>query len=682
MNKYETLRDYFGYNEFRSGQAEIIDSLTSHKDTLAVMPTGAGKSLCYQIPALMFPGVTLVVSPLISLMHDQVTALCQSGVRAAYINSTLTPRQYGMVLDLALAGQYKIIYVAPERLSVDSFVDVFTQIDISMIAVDEAHCVSQWGQDFRPNYLKIVDFIDQLPKRPVVGAFTATATDEVKEDICRILRLNDPFVKTTGFDRPNLYFSVERIRSGKTKDARIVELVTKHREQSGIIYCATRKSVESLCDLLTEHGFSATRYHAGLSDEERRENQEDFVYDRRSVIVATNAFGMGIDKSDVSYVIHYNMPKNIESYYQEAGRAGRDGSPAECILLYSPKDVQINKFLIENSEPNPELSAAVFDKIREKDYERLKFMTFYCTTSDCLRRFILEYFGEKPERDCGNCSNCNTDFVNIDITREAQMILSCIVRTGERFGVSMISSILRGSKNGRILDFGLDKQTTYGLMSELPTRKVRRYIDELVSVGALEITDEDFPILKLGEKADGILFRGERISMKEKRSAIEENAEERKPRRKDYSDVENPYLLARLKALRSSIATEERVPAYVIFTDASLIDMCRKMPSNDAEFLEVSGVGQKKLARYGEHFMDVIRESLGSVSEDAEAVAPSERSDAGSFSPGDRVRHAIFGEGVIVSSEVLKNETLYTIDFESVGLKKLTASYARLVPLK
>lgn len=392
MNKYDLLKEYFGHSSFRAGQEDIVDCLLSGGDAIGIMPTGAGKSVCYQIPALIFPGIALVISPLISLMKDQVSALIQSGIPAAYINSSLSYAQNIKALQNAANGKYKIIYVAPERLSTPEFLNFCSKVEISMVAVDEAHCVSQWGQDFRPGYLKIPEFIDTLPCRPVVCAFTATATKEVREDIVKLIKLKEPFVMTTGFDRPNLFFSVIKPHN---KNLRLIELIKERTDKSGIVYCATRKKVEDVCELLNESGFSATRYHAGLSEEERKINQEDFVFDRKTIMVATNAFGMGIDKSNVSFVIHYNMPKNIEAYYQEAGRAGRDGSEADCILLYNGQDVRTNQFLIDNSEPNPELTQEEQEIVRKRDMERLKYMTFYCTTSECLRSFILKYFGDK-----------------------------------------------------------------------------------------------------------------------------------------------------------------------------------------------------------------------------------------------------------------------------------------------
>lgn len=595
-DKLSVLKDYFGHDSFRDGQEQIVDALLDGRDALCIMPTGAGKSMCYQIPALLFDGVTIVVSPLISLMKDQVGSLVQSGVPAAYINSSLSYQQFLRVLSNTEHGKYKIIYVAPERLLTDGFLDTCKKIKISMVAVDEAHCVSQWGQDFRPSYLKIISFVESLENRPIVGAFTATATNDVKEDIKKILRLENPFEITTGFDRPNLFFGVIKSSS---KDEKLIDLIRERGDRSGIVYCATRKNVESVCELLCDNGFSATRYHAGLDEYERRKNQEDFVFDRKNIMVATNAFGMGIDKSNVTYVIHYNMPKNIESYYQEAGRAGRDGGEADCILLYSPKDVRLNRFMIENSEGNDELTIEENEQVRERDFERLKHMTFYSTTNDCLRGFILRYFGGDKKAYCGKCSNCLSVHKLVDVTIDAQKIMSCIARTGQRYGKTVICDVLKGSKSEKILKAELNNQSTYGIMKEVTARHIFGTIDFLAEKEYIS-ADNETEALKLLPKSRDVLFGRERLVMKKV-----ENSEKVVKTHRPEVPV-NSELLDALKALRKSIASKKSVPAYVIFTDATLIDMCKKCPETPDEMLEVSGVGRTKLEKFGKEFLEVI----------------------------------------------------------------------------
>lgn len=595
-DKLSVLKDYFGHDSFRDGQEQIVDALLDGRDALCIMPTGAGKSMCYQIPALLFDGVTIVVSPLISLMKDQVGSLVQSGVPAAYINSSLSYPQFLRVLSNVEHGKYKIIYVAPERLLTDGFLDTCKKIKISMVAVDEAHCVSQWGQDFRPSYLKIISFVESLASRPIVGAFTATATNDVKEDIKKILRLENPFEITTGFDRPNLFFGVIKSSS---KDEKLIDLIRERGDRSGIVYCATRKNVESVCELLCDNGFSAARYHAGLDEYERRKNQEDFVFDRKNIMVATNAFGMGIDKSNVTYVIHYNMPKNIESYYQEAGRAGRDGGEADCILLYSPKDVRLNRFMIENSEGNDELTIEENEQIRELDFERLKYMTFYSTTNDCLRGFILRYFGGEKKAYCGKCSNCLSVHKLVDVTIDAQKIMSCIARTGQRYGKTVICDVLKGSKSEKILKAELNNQSTYGIMKEVTARHIFGTIDFLAEKEYIS-SDNETEVLKLLPKSRDVLFGRERLVMKKV-----ENSEKVVKTHRPEVPV-NSDLLDALKALRKGIASKKSVPAYVIFTDATLIDMCKKCPETPDEMLEVSGVGRTKLEKFGKQFLEEI----------------------------------------------------------------------------
>lgn len=600
-DKLSVLKEYFGHDFFREGQDRITDSLLGGRDVLGIMPTGAGKSICYQVPALMFDGITIVVSPLISLMKDQVSTLVQSGVAAAYINSSLTHAQYLKVLQNTENGKYKIIYVAPERLCAPAFLRICRNLNISMVAVDEAHCVSQWGQDFRPSYLKIPDFIDALNSRPVVGAFTATATGAVRDDIKTLLRLVSPRVVTTGFDRPNLFFSVMQ---PKNKSIELMKLIKERKNESGIVYCSTRKAVEEVCELLQKNGFAATRYHAGLDENERRRNQDDFVYDRAAIMVATNAFGMGIDKSNVSFVIHYNMPKNMESYYQEAGRAGRDGRSADCILLYSAKDVRTSQFLINNSEPNPDLTEDEQEEVRRRDRERLKQMTFYCTTHKCLRKFILEYFGDKGPERCEKCSNCLSNHENTDITVDAQKIMSCVARTGQRYGKKVICDVLRGSKNERLISAGLSRQSTYGIMADCPEKRLRDIIDHLCENGYMTAQGDEYPILKLAPKSRGVLTGQETLRM-----MLEIPQKKKAAAAKDAPlPPADEKLLAALKDLRKSLAMRQSIPAYVVFTDATLVDMCRLKPKTQEEFIEVSGVGQAKSQRYGEVFLAVIAE--------------------------------------------------------------------------
>ena len=597
MDKHTILKQYFGYSSFRQGQEELTDALLAGRDVLGIMPTGAGKSLCYQVPALMFRGVTIVVSPLVSLMKDQVNALVQQGVSAAYLNRSLTDAQYRKALQYAGSGRYKIIYVAPERLGTAGFQAMCSRINISMVAVDESHCVSQWGQDFRPSYLNIGSFIEQLGCRPVVGAFTATATEEVKHDIIHMLGLRRPTVVTTGFDRPNLYFGVLR---PKDKDEKLLELLREREQRSGIVYCSTRKGVEEVCDLLTSRGIAATRYHAGLEDAERVRNQEDFVYDRKQVMVATNAFGMGIDKSNVSFVIHYNMPKNLESYYQEAGRAGRDGSEADCILLYSKRDVQTCRYFIESTESNPDLSPEQNAAFRQKEEERLKHMIFYCTTSDCLRGYMLRYFGDAYKDSCGKCSNCLTDYETADVTVEAQKILSCIIKTGQLYGAGVVADVLRGVLSDKIRAAKLDKQSTFGIMKEARAIEIKALMEKLEEQEYIISVGTGRPILRVTEMSYPVLRGNARVKIKQTRK-MKRRAE------KTSVGAEQKELFGILKQLCVEFADKRGVPAFVIFSDATLADMCRKMPLTEEAFLSVSGVVPIKLERYGDAFIRAIR---------------------------------------------------------------------------
>ena len=602
--KESVLQRVFGYSAFRGGQEALIDAQLRGRDAFGIMPTGGGKSLCYQIPALLLEGVTLVISPLISLMRDQVMALKNAGVAAAYINSSLTPAQIRLVYRNIQSGMYKIIYVAPERLLTDGFLEAIQARKVSLVTVDEAHCISQWGQDFRPSYLKIVDFLNILTPRPVVSAFTATATETVRQDIAQILQLRDPLRVVTGFDRPNLRFEVQR---PKQKLPALIELVQQRRDKAGIVYCATRKAVEEVCENLQLNGIAATRYHAGLPDEERRDNQEDFLYDRKTVMVATNAFGMGIDKSNVSYVIHYNMPQSLESYYQEAGRAGRDGAEAECILLYAPGDVQTAKYLIQHPALSGELSQEELEQKQRQDLERLDVMVNYCKTQSCLRGYILDYFGQEHESFCGNCSNCSTELEERDITDQARMILSCVQRMSAKLGYSLgLTSVVRtllGSRDKRLLQLGLDKLGSYGMLRKLGKDDLRAMAESLESQGYLE-TDPVHGGVSLTQKAQGVLFEGKTVSMRLPK------AEAAAPVSSPVGGEQSPDLLAMLKRLRWKIAMQESVPAYIIFSNATLEDMARKAPTTLEAFAKVNGVGSVKVKRFGEVFVDAIADYL------------------------------------------------------------------------
>ena len=610
MNASAILKQYFGYDNFRLGQREVIDAILEGRDALAIMPTGAGKSLCFQVPALLMDGITLVISPLISLMQDQVNALIQSGVPAAYINSSLTVSQTYKALSKARSGAYRIIYVAPERLEAPSFQEFVKNAVISMIAVDEAHCVSHWGQDFRPSYLQINDFVAALPKRPAVTAFTATATDLVKDDIIRLLGLKNPFMRSTGFNRENLYFEV---RHPKDKFAELESYLRGYEAgntrktsggeagfsganptESGIIYCATRKTVDEVASRLNAIGIHASRYHAGMGQEERTAAQLDFIHDRTNIIVATNAFGMGIDKSNVAFVVHYNMPKNMESYYQEAGRAGRDGSPAECILLFSRQDIMINQLLIEKND-----QAEATD-----DYRRLREMETYCTTTKCLRQHILDYFHDDGQYKCGYCSNCRTGHKLTDVTVDAQKILSCVYRMRGRFGLAMVIDVLRGAQTKKVMGARLNSLKTYGIMEGYPADEIRQIAHFLIQQGYIHVAGDKYPVLQTADKAFDVLSGGAVVEMPLMRAA----ATDIKPKTKDKTKTEpDTEYLIKLKELRLKLAKAEGVPAFVIFSDAALRDMCDKLPMDDESFLSVSGVGEVKLKKYGSVFLEAIR---------------------------------------------------------------------------
>lgn len=603
MTKQELLYRIFGYNTFRPGQEKLIDAVLSGKDVFGIMPTGGGKSICYQIPALMLPGITLVVSPLISLMQDQVAALKAAGVPAAYINSTLNGAQVQTVYRNLLGGKYKLVYVAPERLDYTGFGNIAQKLNISFLAVDEAHCISQWGQDFRPSYLRILNFVDNLPKRPVIGAYTATATAQVRRDVEKILKLKNPVRTVTGFDRPNLFFDVIH---PELKERELKSLLAKRRGKCGIIYCSTRKKVETVCENLQSLGYSATRYHAGLEESERIQNQEDFLYDRKNIMVATNAFGMGIDKSNVSFVIHYNMPKSIEAYYQEAGRAGRDGSEVDCIILYNTGDINTARFFIQNGNDNEDLDPQQKAMIQKQDLVRLEAMVNYCKTKTCYRGFIMEYFGQKHPEICGNCGTCRGIYKDVDITRESQMILSCVKRIRDKLGcdvgINLLGNVLRGSKNKRVLELSLDELTTYGLMKEKGRTEIHSMIDHLEAEGYL-LSDPEFQTIGLTSLAGQVLYRGKTVQMK-----VEVEPEVvLTPVGIQKLASEDADLFDVLKELRASLAKEAGIPAYVVFSNATLTDMAKKKPKTLSEFRKVSGVGEIKAAWYGAAFLECIR---------------------------------------------------------------------------
>lgn len=578
----QILQKFYGYEDFRPGQKKVVESLLNRNDTVAIMPTGAGKSICFQIPALLFEGVTLVISPLISLMKDQVDSLRQLGIAAVYINSSVSKAQLYKDLQDISAGFYKIIYIAPERLTSEYLPDSFKNLNISMVAVDEAHCLSQWGHDFRPSYRNILNFTNSLRIKPIISAFTATATPEVKTDIINLLGLKQPNVFVTGFDRPNLYFSVLR---GEVKDKFVIDYVKKHQDEAGIIYVGTRKDVDALQVLLEIKGIKAGRYHAGMTDEERNQMQEDFLYDNLSVMVATNAFGMGIDKPNVRYVIHYNMPKNMEAYYQEAGRAGRDGLSGNCILLYSPQDTQLQKFLISKSTES---------EIRQQlEYKRLQSMVDYCHTPQCLRAFILHYFGEfDVEEHCDNCSNCKLEGELIDITIDAQKVLSCVYRMHERFGVKMIAEVLKGSKSAKVKQFNFERLSTYGLMKDRKLKDISDLILRLSAMQYLDITESQYPVVTLNELSWQVLRGQKKVWQK---MVIVKKAKAK------------GELFEALRSLRKELATKEKLPPYMIFSDATLTQMATDKPTDLELMKNIRGVGEFKLQKYGEEFLTVIK---------------------------------------------------------------------------
>ena len=610
MDKREVLKTTFGYEHFRPGQEELIDGILAGRDVLGIMPTGAGKSLCYQVPALCLPGVSIVVSPLISLMKDQVQALNAAGVHAAYLNSSLSENQIAKAISLAAGGRYKIIYVAPERLLTQRFLWLSRKIEIPLVCVDEAHCVSQWGQDFRPSYLAIADYVKTLKKRPAVAAFTATATKEVREDIIRALELSNPLVKVTGFDRKNLYWRVEQPRN---KTDFVLSYLRAHENESGIIYCNTRKNVDQLYGILRDERIPAGRYHAGMEQEERVRSQDDFIYDNISVMVATNAFGMGIDKSNVRFVIHYNMPSSLENYYQEAGRAGRDGDSAECILLYSPQDVVIGRVMLEGKTGNEQMTAEELATVQQQDVVRLRRMEHYCTCTSCLRNEILSYFGEKVGAPCGACGNCAKHYEERDVTRSAQAVLTLVRAIPGRFGPAVVASALHGDRTKRILDAGLSEKPGYGALAAMPEGEIRALLTSLEEAGVIARTMDRYGLVVPGKDAAAV-HAGKPVVIRVPEAAEGEAASSRKraklPKGTTILSAEGIELFAQLRSLRLQLARKQGIPPYMVFSDKTLTDLVVKLPRSRDEMREVSGVGEKKLEAYGDAFLAAIGDYL------------------------------------------------------------------------
>ena len=600
----EALKVLFGYDSFRAGQKPVIDSILSGRDAFAVMPTGAGKSVCYQIPAMLLPGITLVISPLISLMQDQVKALNEAGVSVAFINSSLSKSAFYDTVRKARQGLYKIIYVAPERLVTDGFLELARNVQISMVTVDEAHCISQWGQDFRPSYMKIIEFVRMLEERPIISAFTATATETVREDIVCTLELKNPYVLVTKFDRDNLFFQVDK---PKNKDQYILDYIEKHTEDSGIIYCATRKNVDSLYDLLKSRGISVAKYHAGMGAAERKKMQDDFVFDYTSIVVATNAFGMGIDKSNVRFVIHYNMPQSMENYYQEAGRAGRDGLDSKCILLFSPQDIIINRFLLDHKEMS-DLDSMDRETVKERDFRRIQIMERYCYTTECLRNYILKYFGENPEKPCDDCGNCLREFETLDMTDAAKKIINCVYEAKGRYGKGIIIDTVAGAKTARLEEIGTVNYKSYGVLAATNKNLLKRLIEQMVIERYLVVGD--YQVIKLGDisclkNPEGTVL----VKITDEDKLTEKTAKTKKISKGMEALTSAGFkLFNKLRELRLEIAREESMPPYIVFSDKTLIDMAVKVPTSQKEMLNVSGVGENKYVKYGERFLIVIEE--------------------------------------------------------------------------
>lgn len=599
----QLLQTYFGYTSFRSAQEAPVESLLKNEDVVAIMPTGAGKSICFQIPALCKSGLTVVFSPLISLMKDQVDGLVDQNIPAALINSTLTQTEFNKTMYDVRSGNIKLLYIAPERLGSNFFCNVLRSMPISQVIVDEAHCISQWGHDFRPSYRLIGDWLASLPKRPVVGAFTATATKAVENDIKTLLGLDHANVYVTGFDRPNLSFSV--VRTPKRMDY-VVDYVRRHSHENGIIYCSTRKDVERVYDNLTRAGIQTGYYHAGLSDEMRKDMQNKYAFDQLQVMVATNAFGMGIDKSNVRYVLHYQMPRNMESYYQEAGRAGRDGAPAECILLYSGQDVRVHKYLIEQGHLEPQ---------REQvELRKLQSMIDYCFCSTCLRKYMLAYFGEiVPWLECSNCSSCNTKEERVNVTKEAKAIFRAIIATEERYGASMISSIVRGERTDRITRAGLDALSVFGYLSDVGDKEIKGLIQQFVASGYLRSSMGKYPVLSVTAGAEEVLA-GHKEVEEIRQEVIVPSRKTKKSASISRSEVSRSGsggLFEHLRQHRKQLASQLSVPPYIIFPDTVLIDLANIRPKTLGEFGNIKGVGEAKLKKYGLSFLEAISQYKG-----------------------------------------------------------------------
>ncbi|WP_069998661.1 DNA helicase RecQ [Cellulosilyticum sp. I15G10I2] len=672
MNALTILQKYYGYRSFRTGQQELIDHILQGTDTIGILPTGGGKSLCYQIPALLLEGITLVISPLISLMKDQVDTLKEYGIQAELINSSLSHTEFREVIQNAKQGAYKLLYIAPERLETDSFIELMELLPVSLVAVDEAHCVSQWGHDFRPSYRRIAKMIQLLPKRPIVAAFTATATEMVKEDIINLLNLKKPFEFIGSFDRPNLYFEV---RKPKSKFEDLKTYITESAGQSGIIYCATRKTVDEVCGKLNAAGVPATKYHAGLGEGERSENQEEFLYDRAPIMVATNAFGMGIDKPNVRFVVHYNMPKNMESYYQEAGRAGRDGEEAKCILLFSTQDIMTNRFLIENGGFGIDHSA---------EYQKLNGMVDYCNTEGCLRSAILTYFGQEAiDGGCDNCGSCNNETEQTDITIEAQKIMSCTKRMNEQFGSTLVTDVLKGANTQKIRDMRFNLLPTYGIMKDYSKETIKEIISFLIAGGYLALVGDQYPILRLTLKSYEVLKGQQKV-------AIRRILTPEQPVVHAETSIKQD-LFNRLRQVRAQIAKEHQVQPFMIFPDTTLKDMCKKYPSNKEKMLQVTGVGEHKLEKYGDLFIEAIVSYMSEnniLEQDIESLeqeiskASKQTTKTGS-KDSHKQTYTLYKEGMNIS-EIAKERNLTPMTVENHLLKcfeeGLDLDYGEFIP--